>query len=132
MRSRGCRCSKRRWRYFSDRRICIEGYRKQLSKDMEQFEEITKTPPDGVCCMYVLQCRDGSLYTGWTNHLQERVKAHNLGRGAKYTKGRGPVKCVYVETFASKEEAMSREFEVKHLDRARKEEMIRSSLRSHI
>ena len=100
---------------------------------MVQFKEITNDPDDGVCCMYILQCRDGSLYTGWTNHLYERLKAHNSGRGAKYTKGRGPVKCVYVETFASKEEAMSREFAVKHLTRAEKETLILGALRdSHI
>ena len=57
----------------------------------------------------------------------------DTGRGAKYTKGRGPVRCVYVETFASKEEAMSREFAVKHLARAEKEKLILSALRdSHI
>ena len=100
---------------------------------MVQFKEITHSPDDGVCCVYILQCRDGSLYTGWTNHLQERLKAHNSGRGAKYTKGRGPVKCVYVETFASKEEAMSREFAVKHLTRAGKEKLIFGTLKdSHI
>jgi putative endonuclease len=100
---------------------------------MEQFKEITLSPDSGVCCVYILQCRDGSLYTGWTNHLQERLKAHNSGRGAKYTKGRGPVRCVYVETFASKEEAMSREFAVKHLTRAEKETLILGALRdSHI
>ena len=94
---------------------------------MVQFKEITHNPDDGVCCVYILQCRDGSLYTGWTNHLKERMKAHNSGKGAKYTKGRGPVRCVYVETFASKEEAMSREFAVKHLTRAEKESLILDS-----
>ena len=99
---------------------------------MVQFKEITKEPDDGVCCVYILQCRDGSLYTGWTNHFKERLKAHNSGRGAKYTKGRGPVKCVCVETFASKEEAMSREFAVKHLTRAEKETLILSASVTHI
>ncbi len=100
---------------------------------MVQFKEITSGPDDGVCCMYILQCSDGSLYTGWTNHLQERLKAHNTGRGAKYTKGRSPVRCVHVETFATKEEAMSREFAVKHLARAEKEKLILgTSSESHI
>lgn len=99
---------------------------------MEHFANITTLPEDGVCCMYMLECSDGSLYTGWTNHLQARIDAHNSGNGAKYTKGRGPVRCVYVETFASKEEAMSREFAVKRLKRPDKEELIRRSLGSHI
>ena len=45
--------------------------------------------------VYILECKDGTLYTGWTNHLEKRIEAHNLGKGAKYTKGRGPVKLVY-------------------------------------
>ena len=48
---------------------------------------------------YILKCADGTLYCGWTNHLEARVKAHNEGRGAKYTKGRGPVSLVYYEEF---------------------------------
>lgn len=70
---------------------------------------------------YILKCRDGSLYTGWTNDLEKRLKAHNEGRGAKYTKGRGPVTLLYFETFDTKEEAMSREFAIKRLSRAEKE-----------
>ena len=93
---------------------------------MKQFDTITELPADGVCCVYMLQCRDGSLYTGWTNHIRARLLAHNEGKGAKYTKGRGPVRCVHVETFASKEEAMSREFAVKRLSRDEKEKLIRS------
>ena len=59
--------------------------------------------------VYILQCADGSLYTGWTNNLEHRVEAHNVGKGAKYTKSRRPVKLVYFETYSSKEEAMRRE-----------------------
>ena len=57
---------------------------------------------------YILKCSDGSLYTGWTNHLEERVKAHNEGRGAKYTRGRRPVELVYSERLETKEEALRR------------------------
>ena len=60
---------------------------------------------------YILKCMDGSLYTGWTNDIDKRLKAHNEGKGAKYTKGRRPVKLVYVEEFKTKEEAMRREYE---------------------
>ena len=55
--------------------------------------------------VYIVECRDHSLYTGWTNHLRERIEAHNRGRGAKYTRSRGPVKLVYWETWDTKEEA---------------------------
>ena len=65
-------------------------------------------------------CRDGSLYCGWTNHLDERIKAHNDGKGAKYTRCRRPVELVYYETFDTKEEAMRREHAVKRLSRKQK------------
>ena len=58
---------------------------------------------------YILECKDGSLYTGWTNDLTRRVKAHNEGRGAKYTRSHRPVRLVYFESFATKEEALARE-----------------------
>ena len=67
---------------------------------------------------YILECADKSLYCGWTNHLGERVAAHNAGRGAKYTKSRRPVTLVYFEEFATKQEAMRREWEVKRLSRS--------------
>lgn len=69
---------------------------------------------------YIVECGDGSLYTGWTNNLEKRIQAHNAGKGAKYTKSRLPVKLVYLETFATKEEAMSREYAIKQLTRAQK------------
>lgn len=69
---------------------------------------------------YLLRCADGSLYCGWTNHLEERVRAHNEGRGAKYTRGRRPVELVYYEEFATKQEAMRRECEIKRLTRREK------------
>ena len=59
--------------------------------------------------VYILQCRDNSLYTGWTNDIGKRLAAHNAGRGAKYTRGRGPVHLVHLEVFSSREEAMKRE-----------------------
>lgn len=75
---------------------------------------------------YLLRCRDGSLYCGWTNHLEERIKAHNAGRGAKYTKSRLPVELVYYEEFPTKEEAMSREYAIKHLSRQQKLKLIQA------
>ena len=73
---------------------------------------------------YLLECSDGTLYCGWTNDLEKRVKAHNSGRGAKYTKPRRPVRLVWYETFETKEEAMSREAKVKQLSRKQKEELV--------
>lgn len=76
--------------------------------------------------MYILKCGDNSLYTGWTNDLAKRIKAHNSGRGAKYTKSRRPVRLCYWETFETKQEAMSREARVKRLTRAEKMELIKN------
>ena len=74
---------------------------------------------------YMVRCADGTLYTGWTNCLEKRLKAHNGGRnGAKYTKTKRPVSLVYYEGFITKEEAMQREYQIKQLTRERKLELI--------
>lgn len=73
---------------------------------------------------YILKCSDGTLYTGWTNDLDKRLKDHNAGKGAKYTKGRRPVSVAYYEIFATKQEAMRREYEIKHMDRREKEKLM--------
>lgn len=70
--------------------------------------------------MYVLNCADYSLYTGYTNDLIKRLDTHNSGKGAKYTRGRLPVDCIYFEEFATKEEAMSAEFFFKKKTRQQK------------
>ena len=69
---------------------------------------------------YILECADGTLYTGWTNDLTKRLNAHNSGTGSKYTRARRPVKLVYYETFAEKQEAMRREAAIKQLKRQEK------------
>lgn len=76
---------------------------------------------------YIVRCCDGSLYTGWTNDLKKRIKDHNEGRGAKYTRSRRPVVLAYYEEFATKEEAMSREWAIKQMPRRKKEEIIRQA-----
>ena len=73
---------------------------------------------------YIVRCKDGSLYTGWTNDIEKRIKAHNEGKGAKYNKSRRPVKLVYYEEFQTKEEAMKREYAIKHMRRKEKEKII--------
>ena len=74
--------------------------------------------------VYILRCADGSLYTGWTNDLEKRVKTHNAGKGAKYTKTRLPVELVYYEEYEEKGEALSREFSIKKLKKTSKEKLI--------
>ena len=74
---------------------------------------------------YILKCKDGSLYTGWTNDLEQRVAAHNTGKGAKYTKARRPVELVYFEEFETKEQAMKREYGIKQMARKDKLELVR-------
>lgn len=73
---------------------------------------------------YILRCADGTLYTGWTNDLDRRLRAHNAGRGGKYTRVRRPVELAYYERFSSKEEAMSREWHIKRLAREQKRKLI--------
>lgn len=73
---------------------------------------------------YILECKDDTFYTGWTNNLEKRIKDHNDGKGAKYTKARRPVKLVYYETYETKQEAMRREYEIKQLSRKDKIELI--------
>ena len=65
--------------------------------------------------VYMLRCRDGSLYTGWTNDLEKRLKAHNSGAASKYTRSRLPAELVYFEEWENKEAAMSREWHIKRL-----------------
>jgi putative endonuclease len=76
----------------------------------------------------MVRCSDGSLYTGYTNDLDKRLKAHNAGKGAKYTRSRCPVELVYNEEYKTKEEAMSREWHIKRLSRNKKEELIDGKL----
>lgn len=69
---------------------------------------------------YILRCKDGTLYTGWTNDLERRVAAHNAGTGSKYTRTRRPVELIYYESFPTKSEAMRQEVQIKRLTRAEK------------
>lgn len=73
---------------------------------------------------YIVKCRDGTLYTGWTNDLKRRIRAHNSKKGAKYTKSRTPVKLVYYESFPTKSEAMKREYEIKQMSAQEKQKLI--------
>jgi len=70
--------------------------------------------------VYMVECNDGTLYTGWTTHLENRVAAHNAGRGARYTRVRRPVKLVYAETQPTRSDALKRERAIKRMARAQK------------
>ncbi len=73
---------------------------------------------------YMVRCADGTLYTGWTTDVERRVKCHNTGKGAKYTRSRLPVELAYTEAFETKEEAMQREAAIKKLSKERKELLV--------
>lgn len=77
--------------------------------------------------LYILRCGDGSLYTGITTDVQKRLAAHRSGKGAKYTRGRGPLELVYSEECGSHSDALRRELEIKRLTREEKETLIRQS-----
>ncbi|MGR6907185.1 MULTISPECIES: GIY-YIG nuclease family protein [Lysinibacillus] len=74
---------------------------------------------------YVLECADQTLYAGYTNNIEKRVAVHNAGKGAKYTRARGPVKCIYKEIFETKQAAMRAEYAFKQLTRTQKINYIR-------
>ncbi len=76
-------------------------------------------------CVYILECNDGTLYTGWTNDIDKRFKAHNDGKGAKYTKGRRPLKLVYLEELETKSEALKRENKIKKMTKDKKRQLIK-------
>lgn len=81
-------------------------------------------PAETVNYTYMLRCKDGSYYIGWTNNLKARVAAHNAGRGGKYTRAKRPVELVYYEIFPTKQEAMSREWHLKQLTHAQKSALL--------
>ena len=74
---------------------------------------------------YILRCADGTLYCGWTNNLEKRLKAHNSGKGAKYTRSRLPCELVYYEEFETSIEAQKREYKIKTLSREEKLALIK-------
>jgi predicted GIY-YIG superfamily endonuclease len=74
--------------------------------------------------VYILKCGDGTFYVGSTDNIERRVVEHASGRGARYTRGRGPVEVVYLETLPSRAEAMKREIAVKRSGKAGKERLV--------
>lgn len=93
---------------------------------MTQWDLNRGLPEGRVNCVYMLQCKDGSLYTGWTNDIKKRLLAHQSGKGAKYTRGRGPLTLVHLEIFQTKSEAMHREAMIKQLSRQEKLKLLQN------
>lgn len=87
-------------------------------------------PPQPVY-VYILECADGTLYTGWTNDLWRRLNAHNKGKGAKYTRGRGPVKYVWTCPLVTKSQALKLEARIKKLSRKRKMMIVAGEMDVH-
>ena len=79
--------------------------------------------------VYLLRCRDGSLYCGMTNELETRLKKHQDGRGAKYTRSRLPVKLAFVVNVKSRSAALKREYAIKQLNKAGKELLVKTKTR---
>ena len=80
-------------------------------------------PASGIHHVYIVECNDGTYYTGYTTDVERRVAEHNAGTGAKYTRGRRPVELVHVETYNSQSAALQREYAIKQLRRAEKEQL---------
>ncbi|UOQ91340.1 GIY-YIG nuclease family protein [Halobacillus shinanisalinarum] len=76
--------------------------------------------------VYMLRCKDDTLYTGYTNNLEARLQKHTSGKGAKYTRGRGPFTLVYCQVYESKTKAMHNEYKMKQLSKLEKEAWIAS------
>lgn len=89
------------------------------------MDDRKKTREEGLWWVYILRCADGTLYTGSTNNVERRLEVHNAARGAKYTRGRLPVKLVYQEVCGCRSAALKREAAIKGLRRGEKETLIK-------
>lgn len=76
--------------------------------------------------IYIVECKDGTLYTGWTNNLTKRINTHNEGKGCKYTRSRFPVILRHYEVYSTKNEALKREYEIKQMTRKKKLQLIKN------
>jgi putative endonuclease len=95
-----------------------------MAKHKENLEQ-EKAGPTRPAFVYILECADGTLYTGWTYDLSTRLARHNAGRGAKYTRSRLPVSLVYSEELPDERSARQREYAIKQLTRAQKLKLIK-------
>lgn len=81
--------------------------------------------------VYILECSDATYYTGYTTNVKNRLKMHNLGKGAKYTRARRPCKLVYVKECDSKSSAMKLEYRIKQMSRKEKGDLLNCKTKSH-
>ena len=77
---------------------------------------------------YIVECADSTYYTGWSSDPQRRVQQHNKGTGARYTRGRRPVRLIYVESLPDRNSAMQREIQIKRMGRQAKEKLVKQGL----
>jgi putative endonuclease len=95
-----------------------------MAKNKEELEVIKDNKSNNLHYIYVVECSDGSFYTGYTTDVERRLEEHNAGQGAKYTRGRLPVKLRHQESFKNRSLAQKREYEIKQLPRSKKEELL--------
>ena len=103
-----------------------------IHRDNIDMSNNNKLNDKDIVYTYIVQCADGSLYTGWTYDLEKRIESHNAGKGAKYTRSRLPVKLVYYESCKDKIAAMKREYAIKQLERKDKLKLIEEFKNSDI
>ena len=96
----------------------------KTSSSSEETVTDKPTAAAGDHFVYILECADGTLYTGWTTDVEARVATHNSGKGAKYTRSRLPVRLAYYEELPDKSAALRRERAIKRLTRSEKEKLI--------
>ena len=108
--------------------LMVESYKPiRMIFQRRNLHEYSREHPrraDPMNYVYLLRCSDGSLYCGWTTDPDARLKAHNAGKGAKYTRSRLPVEMVWLEVHEDRREALSREWHIKRMSRAEKEKLI--------
>ena len=88
---------------------------------------MTDPKPCGVYWAYIVRCQYGTYYAGWTNDLKKRIAAHNDGTGAKYLRGKGPVKLVYQKKYSTVKKAQAQERLIKSLTRKKKEALVKNN-----
>ena len=94
---------------------------------MPALDHEKRNAMESVWYLYILRCKDDTLYTGITTDVEKRLEAHRSGKGAKYTRGRAPLELLYRETCGSHSQALKRELEVKALPRSEKLELVQRS-----
>ena len=99
---------------------------KHMIKQMQVKEETASSKNAEQWTVYILRCKDGTLYTGITKDIKRRVEQHNDGKGSKYTQNRGPVEVVYKEKKMGRGNALVREAEIKHYSKGKKEQLVSS------